>query len=158
MRGSLPKRHLEVISPPVPSLQPMVELNQRTGRDPRHTRENTSYHTGTVRRVGTTHFLLRRHVHSRLGLGEERENAQQGPDSVPTAPPSTRGRHCGPVSPSRRETLACGSGPSEAEALSLSDTLRPPRTSTTACGVFQTHSSTSDPKTRPAEPQLPARD
>lgn len=111
------------------SQQPMVELNQRTGRDPRHTRENTSYHTGTVHRVGKTHFLLRRHAHRHLGLGEERENMEQGPDSVRTAPtprPPPGGRHCGPVSPSRRETLACGSGPSEAEALSLSDTLRPP--------------------------------
>lgn len=51
------------------------------------------------------------------GLGE-RKSMKGGPDSAWTAPPvGGQRRH------SRRETLACGSGPSETKALSLSNTL-----------------------------------
>lgn len=60
-------------------------------------------------------------------------------------------QRCSPVGPGRRETLACGSGLSETEALSPPPTPSAPRTSTTARGVFQTRHSTSEPTTRGGE-------
>lgn len=109
---------------PLPVANGRAQPKVRAGSK-KHKREHKLSHWHRPPGRKETHFLLRQHAHSHLRLGEEREKHRTGPgqcvNSAPL-PPSTWGgqkQHC---SPSRRETLACGSGPSEAEALSLSDT------------------------------------
>lgn len=107
----------------------MVELNQRTGRDPRNTREpiiqqltqaitlapsiGSQKHTSCYASMLTVNCVWVRRDKS----------IENGLHGVWTAPPWGGQKHYySPLSPSRRETLGCGSGPSETEALSLSDT------------------------------------
>lgn len=104
-RGHQPSRSL--------SLQPMVELNQRTGRDPRNTSapiiKRLTQAITLAPSIGSEKkhtFLLRQHAHSHLHLGRgERKKQQTRPGQcVNSAAPEAALQSSPPHS--RRETLA----------------------------------------------------
>lgn len=77
----------EALSPALPfplpvangRAQPKDRAGFKTHKRADHQTAQTSYHTGTVQRVGKTHFLLGQHPHSHLYVGEENKKNQTQP-------------------------------------------------------------------------------
>lgn len=132
--------------PSPPPLWPMVELNQRTGRDPGNTSEPI-----ITRRTQASHWHCpsgwKTKTHLLLPLAATCINGLVRVCAAPTPPSPGESRGRAAVQPATAEGRCWPVDQGPVSPLPYT-TPSGPRTLTTACGFFQIHNSTSDPQTR----------